>query len=108
MTYVAVKFVHVAAVTVSFALFVVRGIWMMVDSPSFGRRWTRIVPHVNDTLLLVAGVWLAFLLREAPGASPWLTAKLVALPVYIGLGMVALRPARSKPLRVAAWNPKAH
>jgi len=101
--YAAAKTIHLAAAALSFTLFFLRGIWMMADSPQLGRRWARIVPHVNDTLLLAAGVWLAFMLREAPGASPWLTAKLVAIVAYIGLGMLALRPGRTKGLRVAAW-----
>jgi uncharacterized membrane protein SirB2 len=101
--YLAIKYVHVAAVAASFALFFLRGAWMMLDSPRLGARWVRIVPHLNDTVLLAAGVWLAFLLREAPGTSPWLTAKLAALVVYIVLGMLALRPGRSKRVRAAAW-----
>ena len=103
MIYAAVKFVHVAAVATSFGLFILRGLWMMLDSPHLRPRWVRVVPHLNDTVLLVAGIWLAFELRLAPGASPWLTAKLVALPAYVGLGMLALRPGRTKRLRVAAW-----
>jgi uncharacterized membrane protein SirB2 len=45
----------------------------------------------------------AFALREVPGASPWLTAKVVALVVYIALGLLALRPGRPKGVRFAAW-----
>ena len=103
MIYAAVKSVHVAAVVTSFGLFFLRGLWMMLDSPRLGLRWVRVVPHLNDTVLLVAGVWLAFELRQAPGAAPWLTAKLAALPVYVGLGMLALRPGRTKRLRMGAW-----
>jgi uncharacterized membrane protein SirB2 len=101
--YLAVKYVHVAAVAASFALFFLRGAWMTLDSPRLAARWVRIVPHVNDTVLLAAGVWLAVALREAPGTSPWLTAKLAALLAYIVLGTLALRPGRSKRVRVAAW-----
>jgi len=100
---VTVKYVHLAAVAASFALFSLRGVWMMLGSAQLGRRWVRVLPHVNDTVLLAAGIWLAFLLREAPGASGWLTAKIVALPVYIALGMLALRPRRTKAVRIAAW-----
>lgn len=103
MAYVAVKYVHVAAVAISFALFFLRGVWMMRGSPLLARRWVRIVPHVNDTVLLAAGVWLAVLLRQAPGESAWLTAKLVGLVLYIALGMLALRFLRSRRRRVGAW-----
>lgn len=98
----AVKTVHVLAVAVSFALFSLRGVWMMLDSELLNRRWVRVLPHVNDTVLLAAGVWLALELRLSP-ATPWLAAKLIALVVYIGLGTIALRPGRTKRLRVGAW-----
>jgi uncharacterized membrane protein SirB2 len=103
MTYVVVKYVHLAAVALSFSLFFLRGLWMMLDSPLLKRRWVRIVPHVNDTVLLAAGIWLAVLLRLSPGESTWLAAKLIALPLYIGLGMLALRFLRGKGRRIAAW-----
>lgn len=61
-------------------------------------RLTRTLPHVNDTLLLCAGIWLAYSLRLYPGESAWLTAKLIALLVYILLGSVALK--RGKTLRI--------
>ena len=103
MLYGTVKLLHVTAVAVSFSLFFLRGIWMMLDSPRLGQRWVRVVPHINDTLLLLAGVALAIMLNVSLGTNAWLVAKLVALPVYIGLGMLALRPGRTKPVRVAAW-----
>ena len=97
MSYLAVKYVHLAAVAISFTLFFLRGLWMMIDSAQLSRRWVRVLPHINDTVLLAAGIWLAFMLREAPGASSWLTAKIASLPVYIALGIVALRPGPTKP-----------
>jgi len=103
VTYLAVKYVHVAAVAISFALFFLRGVWMMRGSSLLARRWVRVVPHVNDTVLLAAGVWLAALLRQVPGLSPWITAKLVGLVLYIALGMLALRFLRRKGARIAAW-----
>jgi uncharacterized membrane protein SirB2 len=101
--YLFVREIHLAAAAISFALFVLRGLWMMRDSPRLQRRWVRILPHVNDTVLLAAGIWLAFFLRQIPGVSAWLTAKLIALVVYIALGMIALRRGRTKRQRIAAW-----
>ena len=103
MSYLAVKYVHVAAVIVSYCLFVLRGAWMLADSPWLQRRWVRIVPHVNDTVLLVAGIWLATIIGQYPGTAGWLTAKLVALVVYILVGTVAIRRGRTKRVRGAAW-----
>lgn len=101
--YFAIKHVHVTAVTLSFALFLLRGLWMYSESTQLQRRWVRIVPHVVDTVLLGAGLWLAFMLRQIPDVSDWLAAKLIALVVYIGLGTVALKRGRTRTERTAAW-----
>lgn len=99
MIYAAVKALHVAAVVLSWTLFFLRGVWMIADSPRLKARWVRVVPHVNDTILLVAGVYLATLV----GLQPWIVAKLVALVAYILIGMVAISRGRTKSMRIAAW-----
>ena len=99
MLYAAVKQLHVAAVAVSWALFFLRGVWMIAGSPRLEARWVRVVPHVNDTILLLAGVYLA----TAIGLQPWIVAKLVALVAYILIGMVAITRGRTKAVRIAAW-----
>jgi len=101
--YVALKQLHIACVALSYAGFVVRGVWMMRDSPLLAARWVRIVPHVNDTLLLASVIALAVMSGQYPFQQGWLTAKVIALAVYIVLGTVALRPGRARGRRVAAW-----
>ena len=101
--YIAIKQVHLLAVSISLALFLLRGVWMLRGSPILQQRWVRVVPHVNDTVLLGAGVWLAILLRQVPGVSGWLTAKLIALIIYIGLGTIALKRGRTATQRTVAW-----
>ena len=103
MDYVALKQIHVACVVLSYAGFFVRGVWLIRDSALLRRRWVRIVPHVNDTALLATAIALAVMLRQYPFVHAWLTAKVLALAVYIVLGMLALRPGRAKPARVACW-----
>ncbi len=76
---------------------------MMRDSPLPGRRLTKVLPHVVDTLLLASAIALAVMLREYPLAQPWLTAKVAGLVLYIGLGMAALRHGPTKGVRIAAW-----
>ncbi|HKO88479.1 MAG TPA: SirB2 family protein [Burkholderiales bacterium] len=92
--YAALKALHISAAAISFGLFAYRGALMLADSPFLRQRWLRIVPHAVDTVLLAAGVGLAFMLRQVPGESPWLTAKLIALAIYILLGAIALRGRR--------------
>ena len=62
MEFAVLKVIHLTPAAVSYALFVVRGIWMISGSPRLTQHWVRIVPHVNDTLLLVAAIWMTVLL----------------------------------------------
>ncbi len=103
MDFAALKLIHLTTAAVSYTLFVVRGIWMINGSPRIGERWVRIVPHVNDTLLLAAAIWMTILIHQYPGTHAWLTVKLAALLVYIGLGTVALKRGKTQRVRVAAW-----
>ncbi len=103
MDYSFIKHIHLTTVTITLALFVLRGIWMMADSPLLQMRWVRIVPHVNDTLLLASGLGLAIMLGQYPLVNGWLTAKLFGLILYIVLGTLAIKRGRTKRIRIAAW-----
>lgn len=103
MSYLALKYVHVSCVVLSYSLFFVRGVWMMQDSAWLARRWVRIVPHVIDTVLLASAIAMAVVIQQYPFVAPWLTAKVIGLVVYIGLGMVALKQGRTKRMRIVAW-----
>ena len=98
-----IKTIHVTCALISFAGFFVRGIWMLRDSTLLQQRWIKITPHIVDTLLLVSAIILAVQLRFSPLEQPWLMVKIIALLVYIGAGMVALRFGRSKTVRLYAW-----
>jgi uncharacterized membrane protein SirB2 len=103
MSYLDLKTIHVTCVVVSYALFFIRGVWMMRGSPLLAQRWVRIVPHVNDTVLLASAIAMLVTIRLNPFSTGWLTAKLLGLIAYIGLGMFALRRGRTKRTRVTAW-----
>lgn len=103
MSYYALKHIHMTFAVLSGVLFLVRGLWMLADSGYLQRRWVKIAPHVIDTLLLASAVGLAVWSSQYPGQSPWLTAKLVALVAYIGLGTVALKRGRTRAVRTLAF-----
>ena len=101
--YLWIKYTHVAAAIVSISGFVLRGLWMLADSPLLRARLVRVAPHVVDTALLASAVALALMSRQYPLQSDWLSAKVTALVAYILLGMLALRPGRPKLVRAAAF-----
>ena len=103
MDYLTLKAVHVAAVGLSGAGFVARGLGHFAGARWVASRAARTLPHVVDTVLLASAVGLAYSLRLSPLATPWLLAKLAGLCAYVGLGTVALRFGRTRNTRAAAW-----
>ncbi len=103
MDYAGLKLTHVGCAAISYALFVVRGIWMMRGSALLRQPWVRTGPHVVDTVLLASAIAMAIISGQYPLAEPWLTVKVIALVLYIALGMVALKHGRTKGARITAW-----
>jgi len=103
MDYATLKTLHLTTIALSLALFVLRGLWMIAESPRLQARWARIVPHLNDTVLLVSGISLAYTLGLSPLEHGWLAAKIVALLAYIMLGTIALKRGKTRGQRIAAW-----
>lgn len=103
MSYVILKYVHVACAVVSITGFFLRGVLMLTESPLPRRRFLNVAPHVVDTVLLVSAVALSIQLRQYPFAHGWVTAKVVALVAYILLGTVALKRGRTKTVRAVAY-----
>ncbi|NDP49152.1 MAG: SirB2 family protein [Sulfuriferula multivorans] len=97
------KQLHLTTLAITLALFILRGVWMMNASPLLQARSVRIVPHVNDALLLASGISLAVLIEQYPLVHGWLTAKFFALVLYIVLGTLALKRGKSQGHRIAAW-----
>ena len=103
MAYSLLKSLHLTTIALTLALFVLRGVWMMASSPRLQARWVRIVPHINDSLLLASGISLAVLMQQYPLVHGWLTAKFFALILYIVLGTFALKRGKTRGQRIAAW-----
>lgn len=102
MLILAVKHLHVSCAILSIAGFCLRYMLRLKKSALLERRWMKVVPHVNDTLLLAAAIWLSVMTAQYPFYAGWLTAKIFGLIAYIILGSLALRPGSSPGLRVAS------
>jgi len=76
---------------------------MLRDSNMLRLRWVRTVPHIVDTLLLASALTMAVWIGQYPFVQGWLTAKFVALVLYVGLGTVALRMGQTKAVRAGAF-----
>jgi len=100
--YTSIKHLHMALAALSGSLFLLRGIWMLRESSQLAQRWVRIVPHVVDTLLLTSALTMVIWTEQYPFVQSWLTAKVLALIVYIGLGAIALKYGETRTVRVCA------
>ena len=92
MTYLNLKYLHMALVLLSVLLFNGRFLLRMSKPQDTLPKWLKILPHVNDTLLLGSGLVLVWLSGWVPfGNASWLGWKLVLLVVYVGLGHKAMK-----------------
>lgn len=90
--YSIVKHSHLLFVAITLILFNLR-FWLRTFWPQRTiPKVLRILPHINDTLLLLTGIKLMILTRYVPfGNANWLGVKLTLLVVYILLGMFCLK-----------------
>lgn len=103
MSFLLIKTLHIGCAATSFTLFFLRGLWRLNEAAILRQRWVKIVPHIVDTLLLASAIALAILSGQYPFVDAWLSAKLAALLLYIGLGFIALKYGRSQAVRVSSW-----
>ncbi|RDH84412.1 MAG: hypothetical protein DIZ80_02745 [endosymbiont of Galathealinum brachiosum] len=98
-----IKTLHISCVVLSFCGFFLRGLLMITGSALLYNRWVKTVPHVVDATLLISALFMLYLFHWSVLDHQWLQVKIVALLVYIGLGMLALKPGRPVRLRLGAW-----
>ena len=101
--YVTLKYVHVIAAVATISGFILRGIWMLTASSNLQHPVAKIAPHILDTVFLLAGLGLLWLLRLNPLVQPWLLAKFVGLAAYVLLGMIAIKRGPTKRIRTIAF-----
>lgn len=92
-SYVIFKHVHMTAVALSGLLFMVRGLWLLQGSTQLQAKWVKITPHVIDTLLLVSAIAMLVVSQQFPA---WVHVKITLLIVYIGLGLMAFKKAKTQ------------
>ncbi|MBM0103387.1 SirB2 family protein [Steroidobacter sp. S1-65] len=101
--YPQIKAIHIAAVTASGLLFLVRGAALHT-----GMSWPMAAPvrylsYIVDTALLAAAITLVATLHQYPLVHSWLTVKVLLLVAYILLGTFALKRGSTRTIRVLCW-----
>ncbi|MGL5045877.1 MAG: SirB2 family protein, partial [Plesiomonas sp.] len=98
------KHLHMTTLAISVSLLVLRFIWSFCGAQIMQQRWVKIVPHINDTVLLLSGAGLMAVTGFYPFTphTVWMTEKLLGVVIYILLGFVALKEGKNKVIRLFA------
>ncbi len=103
MLYLLFKTIHILTVSVTAGFFCWRWRLALAADPRLQQRWVRILPHLNDTLLLTSAIVLAAMAGRYPFVnSAVLTAKVCGLIVYILLGTIAIKRGRTRHQKLLA------
>lgn len=97
-----ILFIHVSTALISVCGLVIRGLLKIKQSAWLELKWVKILPHINDSILLIAAIMLAIEYGYSPFEQPWLLAKIIGLLLYIASGMILLKYASKKPQQVLA------
>jgi len=85
------KLAHVSCVVISGSLFIYRYARLSLHPDRSLPKALKVLPHINDTVLLACAIGMLSLVALNPFTTPWLLAKIMALLVYIVLGALCLR-----------------
>ena len=97
------KLIHVSCAALSISGFFYRGLLKFYAPQGLQRKWLKIAPHVVDTLLLVSAIMLMVQSSLYPTTHAWILTKIILLVVYIGLGLMTLRFARTRRMALLSF-----
>ena len=101
--YTFLKIIHMSFAMISILGFLGRGILKINESPLVEKKLVKVLPHVIDTVLLASAIALVVMSGQYPWVAPWVGAKVLGLIVYIGLGVVVMRTAKTRQARIIAF-----
>lgn len=88
--YLALKHLHLTLIAIAFALFLLRSFWLMTNSPLLQKKLFKILPHPINLIMILSGFAVAHA-ANYPLSSPWIVAKLVALVIFVILGLLTFK-----------------
>ena len=98
-----IKSLHMITGVVTISGFILRGYWMVAQSDKLQLKVIRIAPHIVDTLFLLSGIALVWILQLNVFSESWLLAKFVGLIGYIVLGTFALKRGATPQIRIITF-----
>lgn len=100
--YLQIRMVHIWAISISGALFVLRSSFSIMGANWPHALFIRITSYLIDTTLLTAATMLWTILPKETFATNWLFVKLILVVCYILFGFVTMKQKHPKPVRIGA------
>ena len=101
--YLTIKTIHMTCALISFTGFLFRAYLMVTESKWLNHKVVLITPHVVDTLFLVSGATMAFMVNFGLFSQMWLTMKIGLLMCYLLFVGIALNRVKTRSIRIAAF-----
>ena len=101
--YVIIRFIHSGCALLSILGFAGRG-YLKVSKGRIPQQFAfKVLPHIIDTVLLVSALMLVIMSGQYPFVSPWVTAKVITLFIYIAIGILLMRMEVGKAVRTVIY-----
>ena len=101
--FLTLKTIHMCCALISFTSFLFRAYLMVNDSKLLNHKFILVTPHLIDTLFLLSGFSMAFVLNMGLFAQGWLTMKIILLMFYLLYVGIALNRGKTKSVRVVSF-----
>lgn len=101
--YLTVKTIHMTCALISITGFLFRAYLMLIES-----RWQKhslvlVLPHVIDTVFLLSGATMAFMVNFGFFSQLWLTTKVSLLMVYLLFVGLTLNRGKTRRIRIVSF-----
>ena len=91
-SYLIIKYIHITTAILSISGFLLRAYRRFFSAQRLKNKFVKIIPHINDSILIISAITLTTYIQQYPLTDQWLTAKLTLLISYIVAGYIALKP----------------
>jgi len=101
--YLEIKTFHITTVIISVSLYIYRFLRYYISTTNKPQpHWLKYLPHINDTLLFSSGITLIYITKFIPftDSAPWLSAKLIAVILYIICGFKSMNNSTKRRNRI--------
>lgn len=101
--YLTVKTIHMTCALISITGFLFRAYLMLIESKWQKHSLVLVLPHVIDTVFLLSGATMAFMVNFGFFSQLWLTTKVSLLMVYLLFVGLTLNRGKTRRIRIVSF-----